>query len=180
MENKTLEKTLDMAGSAMKLAANLSEKKETPKPTPLHQTDDNSNKATTGTQSVNVMVDSGKKREPKPVEKHIHEFPEARALTSEECELALKKAQMEYELKKSSQQHDIQMDKVKWQHQLEQEKKNERKTKIRRILGGILVACGIGTVGYSIYTDYRNSKNIPADQKALPGNAPVKADGEVK
>ena len=85
-KNNTLEKTMDIAGSAIKLAANLSEaKKEPPKPQPFHQTDDNSNKASTGSQTVVVSMD-GKKKEPKPVEKHIHEFQELRTLTTEECE----------------------------------------------------------------------------------------------
>lgn len=179
MENKTLEKTMDLAGNAMKLAANLSEKKD-PKPTPTHKTDDNSNKATTGTQSVNVMVDSGKKREPKPVEKHIHTFPENRALTSEECELDLKKAQMEYELKKSEQIFNQKWDERNWQHRLEQEKKNEKRGKIRRIIGGILVAVGVSAVGYSIYSDYRDHRNQQETPKALPENNNVVGEGTVK
>lgn len=167
MENKALEKTLDMAGNITKIAANLSEKKD-PKPTPTNKTDDNSNKATTGTQSVNVMVDSGKKREPKPIEKHIHTFPENRALTSEECELDLKKAQMEYELKKSEQIFNQKWDERSWQYKLEQEKKNEKKGKVRRIIGGILIAVGVGSVGYSIYSDYRDHRNQQEAPKALP------------
>ena len=180
MENKTVEKTMDMMGNVVKIAANLSEaKKETPKPAPLHQTDDNSNKATTGSQNVVVSLDNGKKREPKPVEKHIHTYPENRPLTSEECELDLKKATMEYNLKLMEQQYVIEMNKRNWQHQMEQEKKNERKGKVRRIIGGILVAIGVGYAGYSVYSDYRNSKaNTTAP--ALPSPEPVKADGEVK
>ena len=188
MENKTLEKTMDLAGSAMKIAANLTEKKEKPAPKPnverLPQLDDNSNKAQTGSQSVIVAVDKGKKKEPKPVEQHIHEFPENRALTTEECELALKKAQMQYELEKSRQEHLIKCDNLNWQHQIEMEKKNERKGKIRRIIGGILVAAGVGTVGYSIYTDYRNRQNMPPVAnpvpKALPNPVPVKTEGKVE
>ena len=180
MENKTVEKTMDMMGNVVKIAANLSEaKKETPKPAPLHQTDDNSNKATTGSQNVVVSLDNGKKREPKPVEKHIHTYPENRPLTSEECELDLKKATMEYNLKLMEQQYVIERDKRNWQHQMEQEKKNERKGKIRRIIGGILVAIGVGYAGYSVYSDYRNSKaNTPAP--ALPSPEPVKTEGTVK
>lgn len=181
METKTVEKILDIAGSTTKLAANLSEQKpkEASKPQPYHQTDDNSNKATTGTQSVVISMDS-KKKDPKPIEKHIHEFPENRPLTSEECELALKKAQMDYELQKSEQQYLIKRDERAWQHQMEVEKKNERKGKVRRIIGGILVALGAGAVGYSIYTDYRDHKNQPVVPRPLPEGAPVKVDGEVK
>ena len=134
MENKTLEKTLDMAGSVAKIAANLSEVKKDPAPRPFTQTDDNSNRANnTGSQNVVVAVDR-KKKEPKPVEKHIHEFPEARALTEQECELALKKAQMEYELEKSKQSHIVKMDERNWQHQMELESKNEKKRRIRNII----------------------------------------------
>ena len=175
MENNTLEKVLNMADSATKLAANLSEaKKESAKPRP--QTDDNSNKASTGSQSVNIHMDTGKKKEPKPVEKHIHEFPENRPLTEQECDLALKKAQMEYELNKEKQAHLIRMDNLEWQHQLEKEKKEERKGRIRKIVGGILIAIGAGGLGYSFYKDYKNQKNRPA----LPAATPVKAEGDVK
>ena len=167
-KNNTLEKTMDIAGSAIKLAANLSEaKKEPPKPQPFHQTDDNSNKASTGSQTVVVSMD-GKKKEQKPVEKHVHEFPEQRALTIEECDLALKKAQMDYELKKSEQVFSQKFMERDWQHQMEQEKKNEKKGKIRRIIGGILVALGAGAVGYSIYADYRDNKNKPAPVETKP------------
>lgn len=180
MENNTLEKTLDMAGNMAKLAANLTEaKKETPKQ-PYHKSDDNSNNAHTGSQSVNVMLDTGKKKEPRPVEKHIHEFPENRPLTTEECSLALKKAEMEYNLKREDQRFLAEMETKRWNHDLEVEKKNERKAKVRRIVAGILGAIGIGATGYSIYTDYRNRKNSGDAPKALSGNAPVKADGEVK
>lgn len=177
MENKTLEKTLDTLGNVTKIAANLSEAK---KDIPINKTDDNSNNASTGTQSVNVMVDSGKKKEPKPVEKHIHTFPENRPLTSEECELDLKKAQMEYELKKSEQVYCQKVEERTWQHILEKEKKNERRSKIRRIIGGILIAVGAGSVGYSIYSDYRDHKNAAMVQKALPENSTVKSDGTVE
>lgn len=177
MENKTLEKTLDTLGNVTKLAANLSETKKDPKPVPMHQTDDNSNNASTGTQSVNVLVGNDKKREPRPVEKHIHTYPENRALTTEECELDLKKAQMEYELKKSEQLYNQKWDDRNWQYKMEQEKKNERKSKVRRIIGGILVAIGVGSVGYSIYTDYRDHKNSAVVPKALPENSTVKPDG---
>lgn len=169
MENKTLEKVLDMAGSATKLAANLSEAKKEPKPQPYNQTDDNSNKATTGSQTVVVSME-GKKKEPKPIEKHIHEFPESRALTEQECELALKRAQMEYELKKSEQAYFQQACDRDWRHQLEVEKKNERKGKIRGVIACLLAAIGVGGVGYSIYADYRDHKN----------NATVKTEGDAK
>jgi len=179
MEQKTLEKTLDMAGSIAKVAANLSETKkptnDIPKPTKL--TDDNSNKAS---QNIQIALDTGKKKEPKPVEKHIHEFPEARPLTSEECELALKRAQMDYELKKCDQVFSQNAYNREWAHRMEVEKKNERKGKIRRAVGYILVALGVGTVGYSVWNDYRNHKPATEAPKALPEASNIKAEGEVK
>ena len=179
MDNKTIEKTLDMAGNISRIAANLSEpKKENPKP--YNQSDDNSNNASTGTQSVNIALDTGKKREPKPVEKHIHTFPENRSLTSEECELDLKKAQMQYELQKTQQAHQIECDKLNWKHQIEQERKAEKHAKICRIFGGILVAAGLTGLGYSIYADYRDHKSGAAAQTALPKADNITAEGTVK
>ena len=61
-----------------------------------------------------------------------------------------------------------------------QEKKNEKKGKIRRIIGGILVAIGVSTVGYSIYADYRDHRNQQVDPPALPAPEPVKTEGTVK
>ncbi len=178
MDNKIIEKTLDVVGNAAKLGANLTEaKKEKPNPKPVPQTDDNSNKAS---QNIQIALDTGKKKEPKPIEKHIHTFPENRPLTSEECELDLKKAQMEYELKKSEQQFAIEIERRNWMHQMEQEKKNEKKGKIRRIIGGILVAIGVSTVGYSVYADYRDHRNQQVAPPALPAPEPVKTEGEVK
>lgn len=182
MENNMLEKTMDTLGNVTKIAANLSEaKKTTEKAVPVRPLNsDDSNNAQTGNQSVNIKVESGHKaKEPKPVEKHIHEFPENRPLTSEECELALKKAQMDYELKKSEQVHYEKVDDREWLHRLEVEKKNERKGKIRRVVAGILCALGAGAVGYSVYADYRNGKFKTTAPK-LPTEATVKADGDVK
>lgn len=183
MENKTLEKVLDVAGSATKLAANLSEAKKettTTKPPVLSGDSDNSNKASTGSQNIQIALDTGKKKEPKPVEKHIHTFPENRPLTTEECELDLKKAQMEYDLKMKQEAYFQKACDRDWQRRMEQEKKNEQKGKIRRIIGGILVAIGIGSVGYSIYADYRDHKNAAVAQKALPEASTVNAEGTVQ
>lgn len=184
MENNTLNKTLDTIGNVTKLAANLSEpKKDIPKPVrpiPLHQTDDNSNKASTGSQNIQIHMDTGKKKEPKPVEKHIHEFPENRPLTDQECELALKKAQMDYELRKSEQTYCMKAEDRQWQHRMEVEKKSERRRKIRNGILGVFAALGVGAVGYSFYADYRDGKNRPVVQKAIPEATAVKADGEVK
>ncbi len=183
MENTTIEKVIDIAGSAAKVAANLSEaKKETTQTkTPVLSGDsDNSNKASTGSQNIQIALDTGKKKEPKPIEKHIHTFPEQRALTTEECELDLKKAQMEHEFKMTQEAYYQKSLDREWQHQMEQERKNEKKGMLRRIVGGILVAIGAATVGYSIYTDYRSHKNQPNPPKALPEAGNITAEGKVE
>lgn len=183
MENNTLEKALDMAGSMTKLAANLTEKRDNPPQKVIPVSSDDSNKATTGSQSVVISVDGNgsKRKEPKPIEKHIHEFPEHRALTPEECELALKKAQMEYAAREREQAY---LEKVKdreWQHHLEVEKTNEKKGKIRRILACLCGAGGIGIVGYSLWSDYRHSRAAAVAGKALPETVPaVKGEGSVQ
>ena len=172
METKTLEKVLDVAGNTAKIAANLSEaKKETPKP--FSQTDDNSNKATTGSQTVVVSMD-GKKKDQKPVEKHIHTFPEARALTNIECDVAMRKAQMDYELEKMKFEHTVEMDDREWKYNLERERKNEKKRRIHDIIAGIFGLCCVGGIGYAIYADSR-------DHKAMaPSTEPFQTEGTVK
>ena len=180
MENNTIEKIIDVTGNMAKAAANLSEIKKEPKPRPISQTDDNSNKASTGSQNVQIHMDSGKRKDPKPVEKHVHVFPENRALTTEECELDLKKAEMEYNLKTKEEEYFQKCCDRDWQHRLEVEKKDEKKGKIRRVIGGILVAIGAGCIGYGIYADYRDNKNKSMAPKALPETSAVAVDGEVK
>lgn len=178
MENKTLEKVLDVAGSAAKVAANLSEKKE-PQNIPLGDSD-NSNNASTGSQNIQIHMDAGKKKEPKPVEKHIHEFPENRSLSEIECQVAMKKAEMDYDIRKSDQVFQQKALDREWEHRLEVERKNEKKGKIRRIIGGILVAVGASAIGYSIYSDYRSNRVCESTPKALPETSNVNAEGTVK
>ena len=179
MDNKMMEKTMDTLGNVTKIAANLSEanKEKHIDKQPLNRTSDDSNNASTGSQNIQIHMDTGKKKEPKPIEKHIHEFPETRPLTEQECELALKRAQMEYELKKSEQVHFQNMDKREWEHRLEVEKKNEKKGKIRRVVFGLLGAVGIGSVAYSFWADYRDHKNAAMAPKLPDGT--VKAEGSV-
>ena len=178
MENKTLEKTLDTLGNMTKLAANLSDVK----PRPVVQKtvpDDNSNNASTGNQSVNVVLDTGKKKDPKPIEKHVHTYPENRPLTSEECQLDLQKAQMDYELQKSQMIFQQKAADREWQHKMELEKKAEKKGKIRNIIIGCFAVLGIGGLGYSMWYDYKHGNNQQAP-KALPETFTVKTEGEVK
>lgn len=180
MENKTIEKVINMADSGMKLAANLSEAKKE-KVIPVGDSD-NSNNASTGSQNIQIHMDAGKKKDPKPVEKHIHEFPDNRPMTEAECELALKRAQMDYELKKSEQVYSQKAYDREWQHKLEVEKKNEKKGKIRRVVGSILVAIGAGAIGYGIYADYRDHKNQTAAPTPVPetDSSTITGEGDVK
>lgn len=176
MEKKTAEKALDLVSNTMKVAANFTKEPE-PKHIPVGDSD-NSNNASTGMQSVNVMLDT--KKPPKPIEKHIHTYPENRPLTSEECELDLKKAQMEFQLKRD--EHDF-IEKVsdrEWKHQLEVEKKNEKKGRIRRVIGGIVGAICVTTVGYCIWSDYRDNKTGSVAAPALPKDNNITAEGTVK
>lgn len=173
MEKKTIEKTFDMANNISKIAANLTDKK----PIPIRKEEA---KNSTGSQSVIVSVDKGPKKDPKPITINEHIFPENRPLTEEECDMYLKKAQMEYDLKMSKQAYFEKATDRDWQHQIEQEKKDERKTKIRRVIGGLLVALGVSAVGYSIYSDYRDNKNSAVDSKTLPEGNTINAEGTVK
>ena len=183
MNSDMMEKTLDTLSNASKIAANLTEKKEPPKVN-MDQRDD-SNNASTGSQSVNIVVDHGKKKEPKPVEKHIHEFPDNRPMTDAECELALKRAQMDYELRKSQQEHEHKMDNQNWQHKLEQEKKFEKRRKITNVVFGVVATAIFGAIGWGFWRDYQDQKAADAAAKALPPAAgpskePVKVDATVE
>lgn len=173
MNENMLEKTVETLGNVTKIAANLSEpKKEAPK----KQQSDDSNNACTGNQSVNISVAPKEKKPPKPVERHIHEFPENRELNERECELALQKARMDFELKKQEQDHINRMDERSWQHQMELEKKQEKKARKTSIIGSILVALGIGALGYCAYKDSKGG----CSQAKGSSQEPVKAEGTVQ
>ena len=185
MDNNMLEKTMDTIGNATKIVANLTDTKKVEKsnPKPIGQVDDDSNKAN---QNIQIRMDTGKRKEPKPVEKHIHEFPENRPLTELECELALKRAQMDYELKKSEQQFNQQTYNREWEHKLAVERKNSRKELFRRIVAGCFAALGVGAVCYGVYSDYKHGKAGTVSQRPetlSQGSgtvSPIKAEGEVK
>lgn len=182
MESKKLDKVVDIMNSGMKLAANISEPKNEKISKNYNKTDDSSNKATTGNQSVSVMLNSGRRKDPKPVEKHIHKFPESRPLTDQECNIAMKEIQMEYEFKKNEQAYNQKVCDREWQYRMENEKKNERKRKIRNIFLGILAAAGVGTVGYSLFADYRSQKDKGTVQTYLPKTTEsnITTEGTVK
>ena len=175
MESKTLDKVLDVAGGIAKATANLSEA------TPKHSKEktETSSNASTGSQNIQIHM-APEKQVIKPVEKYIQKFPESRPLTPEECELALKIAQMNHGLQSDKQLYFERVTDREWAHKLEVERKNERKRKIRGIIGGLFAALGVGVIGYSVYSDYRGSKNQAMVKKALPERSTVDAEGTVE
>lgn len=165
---------LDTVNNVTKLAANLSEKKE---PTHITHSTDDSNRASAGNQTVQIALDGGKKKEPKPVEKHIHTFPEGRALTTEECDLAWKKAQLEADIQRQQMAYVQRCDDREWEHRMQLEKKEQRKRRVAGVIAGVCAALGIGCAGYGIYADYRDRKNAAANPTAAE---PVKVEATVK
>ena len=176
MEKKDmLKKTMDIAGDVVKIAANASEKQAGG---PTDNSTRNDQKTTTGSQNIQIQLDTQKKREPRPIEKHIHEFPDNRAMTEAECDLALKKAQMEYELMKSEQLHSQVCQNREWEHKLEVEKKNEKKRKVRSIIAGVLAAIGAGYTGYTIWSDYKRNKNATVTPTPVPQASDTTTGGD--
>lgn len=187
MESKiNVNGVVDTLGDALKLAANLSESAKDYKP------NDNSNSAQTNpNQTVQIQMTPApaKEEEKKPMvirEKpvtHIHkEFPDNRALTDAECNLALEKAKMENDIKRREMEYRQMMDEITRRDRLakeEQERKdreerrirNEKRSKRRAIVAGIFGAVIAGLTGYSMYKDY----------KAMNGSCNfVKGEGDVK
>lgn len=160
-------------GDAIKLAANLSESVKDKKDISSYP-DNNSISSTNPNQQVQIHIgenDSKKKEEPviiheKP-ETHIHkDFPDDRSMTDKECDLALEKAKMENnlkieQLKFEQYKYDIErMDRLdreekKRKDDIERRKRDEKKAKIRGIIGGVLAVLGAGYFGYSVYRGNR-------------------------
>lgn len=179
MANIDAGKMMDTLGNVTKLAANLSEAQKTPRM--VSSSTDDSNNAATGNQTVQISVEgSGKRKDLKPIEKHIHTFPEARALTDQECDLAWKKAMLDADIQKAQMAYDQRVCDRQWQHKLEQEKKAERKRKIGGIIAAVCGALGVGCFGYAVYCDYRDSKNAAAAGTTASAGEPVKVEATVK
>lgn len=177
---------VDTLGDALKLATNLTDiKKEG-----TRMSDDSNNTVANPNQTVQIQLANNdeKKTPPKPViirekpETHIHkDFPDERALTDKECELALAKAKMDNEYKMKKLEYE-QYESDLWHKEraikeaqerkdrLEREAKIEKRNKVRNIVWGIIGAVSTGLIGYGIYSDY----------KANQMNAPIKGDGSVK
>ena len=179
MANLDINKAVEAMGNVAKLGANLSEAQKDKTPHVVTSSTDDSNNAATGNQTVQISVDKGKRKDPKPVETHIHTFPEARALTPQECDLEWKKTALAADIKREQMAYEQRVSDRQWQHRLEVEKKEDRKRKIAGIIAGVFSALGIGCIGYAVYADYRDAKNACA--APAPVNAePVKVEATVK
>ena len=184
MESKiNVNGVVDTLGDALKLAANLSEAKKDADGSSAAQSNPNQ------TVQIQMAPAPAEKEEKKPMvirEKpvtHIHkEFPDNRALTDAECNLALEKAKMENDIKRREMEYRQMMDEITRRDRLakdEQERKdreerrirNEKRSKRRAIVAGIFGAVIAGLTGYSMYKDY----------KAMNGSCDfVKGEGDVK
>ena len=190
-----MNKVMDTLSDATKLAANLSENVKEKKDM-QHISDDSNNSVQNPNQQVQIHIGDpeGKKKEEPVVihekpETHIHkEFPDERALTADECDLALKKAQMENDLKVREMEYRRQKEEMDRRDRLfreEQERKdreesrirNDKKNKIRGIVGVVLGALGLAGLGYAIYADSRDQRNI---QLAPPQVPSISAEGKVE
>ncbi len=182
-------------GDAVKLAANLTESAKNV--TKLPPSDNSNNTQSNPNQTVQIQIaDPSKKEEPKHTvvykkpETHIHkDFPDNRALTDAECQLALKKAEMEWDLKMKQQEYDRERQDAERRDRLAREAqdrkiaeekriKEEKKAKIRGIVGGIFAALGVGLVGYSMYADHMDRKNGIANKSKL--NVTISGEGKVE
>lgn len=194
-KNNNMQKITETLGDAMKLAANLSEATKNTKPV----VPDNSNNSNPN-QTVQIQIaDPGKhekEKEPpkvihqKPVT-HIHkDFPDSRALTDKECELALQKAKMANELEQQRMQYRQYQDELDRRERKEREEyerkqaeerriRNEKKARIRGIIGACLAALGVGVVGYSVYTDNRDRRRM-ACAGGPNGQSTIKVEGTVE
>ena len=194
-KNINMGKITETLGDAVKLAANLS---EATKKDPMRNISDNSNNTQSNpNQTVQIQISDKEKEtaDKKPViirekpETHIHhDFPEGRALTDKECELSLKKAEMENRLKEKEMEYQSYREDQERHDRLiheEQERKereerrirNEKRAKVRGIVVACLAALGIGVIGYSVYKD---SKNGGGNATIHFSTNPVQGEGKVE
>ena len=196
MENNNMQKITETLGDAVKLAANLSEvtKKE-----PKIQHDDSNTNLSNPNQTVQIQIsDPGKntiQQKPSHIyhkpETHIHkEFPDNRALTDKECDLALEKAKMENDLKIKQMEYDAmcaeqnRRDRLAREAQDRKEReekriKNEKRQKIRAIIGGIVGVVTAALIGYGIYSDNRNQRNLVQNQTSSTTPPVIPGEGKV-
>lgn len=191
MENINVNGVVDTLGDALKLAANLSEKKD------FKPNDSSNNTYSTPNQTVQIQLasDSNKDKEPpkpskpaKPVVIVKKDFPDNRALTPEECSLALEREKMANSFKIQEFEYRKLMDDINRRDRIareerereereKREKKAEKWAKVRTIIGCIVGLAGATCVGYSIYKD---AKTINAPGTTGSYTKPVSAEGSVK
>lgn len=191
MENINVNGVVDTLGDALKLAANLSEKKD------FKPNDSSNNTYATPNQTVQIQLasDSNKEKEPpkphkpqKPVVIVKKDFPDTRALTPEECSLALEREKMANNFKIQEFEYRKLMDDIARRDRLareerereereKREKKAEKMAKVRAVIGCILGLTGAACVGYSIYKDNRSMNATGATGSFTK---PVSAEGSVK
>lgn len=202
-----IQKGLNVVDNLSKLAANMTDpanKTQKKEGKQVYREGDQTNQA--HNQTVEVKVGDGSGSAQKPVvlkekkETHIHKpYPDARNLTTEECEVEKMRIQCE---------NDYKMRELEYRRWQEEELRKERKEKeeyerkqreereIRRrkserrgfIAAGVLGAIGLGCLGYSIYTDYRSARGsglaLPAPKSELTikytGDNAVAAEGMVE
>ena len=204
MDTNGLQKVMDLSLSAAKTAANLSEMAKRDK-AQKQQQDNGPKKESTNqphNQTVEVKVGElgqGGNTAPKIIrektEQHIHKhFPENREMSKDECDLERYRLELDYKdreaernfrlLMEQNRRND-QKERDEYAHKLDAERKAEiQKTRKRnRIIGGILVGCGLGIAGYCLYSDFRNNQcsglAIPAP-KPPKKMTPLKGEGSVK
>ena len=202
MESTNVQKFTETLGDAVKLAANLSEvtKKENKM---QHISDDSNNNQSNPNQTVQIQIaDQNTKDIPPKIihhkpETHVHkEFPDNRALTDKECELSLEKAKMENTLKMKEMEFNSyradqdRRDRLAREELDRKEKearrlKEERKWKIKAIVGGIFGVVSAALVGYGIFTDYNSKRNLVQNTQvfekttAAPVNPVIPGEGKV-
>lgn len=194
MATVDVNKITNTLSDAVKLAANLSENAKEKKDM-QHISDDSNNNQSNPNQQVQIHIgeqDSKKKEEPvviheKP-ETHIHkEFPDDRALSDKECDLALAKAKMENDYKNKELEYKqyraeqerrdrIAREELERKDREERRIKEEKKAKIRGIIGAVLGVLGAAGLGYCIYSDARSNKSgtiMPATNIAINSEGTV-------
>ena len=152
-------------------------------------------------QVVQVQVgDPEGKKKPQVVKKtmetHIHkEFPDNRALTDAECDLALRKAQMEHELKLRELDLNMQREEIARKDRLEREER-ERKEEAKRQeedeksfkkamkwilgIGGACIGGSFVLEGWKAWQKSKRQMIASAQVPALPSPTVVEAEAKVQ
>ena len=125
-------------------------------------------------------------------ETHIHKpFPDGRELSARECEVEMKRIELEYQAKKDNIEYLAQQEELRRKERREadelarkeRERRREENRKANRrllIFGGAVVAGLLGISAYCVYTDSRTPRTyglpVPEQKKV---NA-IEAEGSVK